>query len=66
MGWTAASVAFSNKKSGLAVFFIGSRSNNDENVPYFPEGFVVAKYDVLEQVRTSILLMVLNGFCLTF
>ncbi|CAI5773211.1 protein mono-ADP-ribosyltransferase PARP4 [Podarcis lilfordi] len=26
------------------------RSNNDENVPYFPEGFVVAKYDVLEQV----------------
>ncbi|XP_034971015.1 protein mono-ADP-ribosyltransferase PARP4 isoform X2 [Zootoca vivipara] len=25
-------------------------SNNDENVPYFPEDFVVAKYDVLEQV----------------
>lgn len=26
-------------------------SNNDENAPYFPEDFEVAKYDILEQVR---------------
>ncbi|XP_061484594.1 protein mono-ADP-ribosyltransferase PARP4 isoform X2 [Rhineura floridana] len=25
-------------------------SNNDENIPYFPEDFLVAKYDVLEQI----------------
>lgn len=30
-------------------------SKNDKNMPYFPENFEVAKYDVLEKVRTSVL-----------
>ncbi|XP_033002167.1 protein mono-ADP-ribosyltransferase PARP4 [Lacerta agilis] len=42
------STAHDNSNVGELRWF----SNNDENVPCFPEDFVVAKYDFLEQVTT--------------
>ncbi|KAH0625127.1 hypothetical protein JD844_033266 [Phrynosoma platyrhinos] len=40
----------SDNMDGLRCF-----SNNDENIPYFPEDFEVAKYDILEKLQKQII-----------